>query len=75
MSNKNLFNVGDVLFGKLRPYLKKFWLAKFNGACSTEIFVLNGIRISNNYLFFVVQTEKFIEIALVSSGSKMPRSD
>jgi type I restriction enzyme, S subunit len=39
-SNKNSFCIGDVLFGKLRPYLKKYWLAQFDGVCSTEIWVL-----------------------------------
>jgi type I restriction enzyme S subunit len=76
-SIKNQFKNGQVLFGKLRPYLKKFWLAEFDGACSSEIWVLNSIskRCTNEFLFRIVQTNKFIQVANVSSGSKMPRAD
>ena len=74
-STKNIFNKGQILYGKLRPYLKKYWKAEFNGVCSSEIWVLNGNKIINEYLFFLVQTNKFNQIANVSSGSKMPRAD
>jgi len=74
-STKNAFTKGQVLFGKLRPYLKKFWLSQFDGVCSSEIWVLNGKELTNSYLFQFVQTNKFNQIANVSSGSKMPRSD
>ena len=74
-STKNAFTKGQVLFGKLRPYLKKFWLSQFDGVCSSEIWVLNGKKLANNYLFQFIQTNKFNQIANVSSGSKMPRSD
>ena len=74
-STKNKFDKGQVLFGKLRPYLKKFWITNFEGVCSSEIWVLNGLKISNNYLFQMIQTNKFNQIANISSGSKMPRAD
>ena len=50
-STKNKFQTGQVLFGKLRPYLKKYWLAEFDGVCSSEIWVLNSIskNCSNEY--------------------------
>lgn len=32
-----LFFAGDVLFGRLRPYLRKYWFAEFDGICTTEI--------------------------------------
>lgn len=75
VSIKNKFSAGDVLFGKLRPYLKKYILAPFDGACSSEIWVLNGLTINNSFLFYYIQTKKFIEAANKSSGSKMPRAD
>ncbi|EFV39269.1 MULTISPECIES: restriction endonuclease subunit S [Enterobacterales] len=75
VSIKNKFSAGDVLFGKLRPYLKKYILAPFDGACSSEIWVLNGLTINNSFLFCYIQTKKFIEAANKSSGSKMPRAD
>lgn len=74
-SIKNKFETGDVLFGKLRPYLRKFLKAPFSGVCSTEIWVLKGKEISNDFLFQFVQTENFITQTNVSSGSKMPRAD
>ena len=74
-SIKNRFSKGDVLFGKLRPYLKKYLKAPFSGVCSTEIWVLTGIKVSNDFLYQLVQTENFLTIANISSGSKMPRAD
>ena len=74
-SIKNKFNEGDVLFGKLRPYLKKYLQAPFEGVCSSEIWVLKGVKITNSFLYQIVQTNKFIDIANQSSGSKMPRAD
>ena len=76
-SIKNVFYRGDVLFGKLRPYLRKYWLAEFDGVCSSEVWVLKpkSKEISNEYLFNLIQTNDFIQAANVSSGSKMPRAD
>ncbi|WP_308001032.1 restriction endonuclease subunit S [uncultured Clostridium sp.] len=74
-SIKNKFYKGDVLYGKLRPYLRKYHFAKFEGVCSSEIWVLNGKDIKNEYLFYLVQDERFNNIANVSTGSKMPRAD
>jgi type I restriction enzyme S subunit len=76
-SIKNKFVKGQVLFGKLRPYLQKYWFTDFDGVCSSEIWVLNSIskKCTNEFLFRLVQTNKFIQVANVSSGSKMPRAD
>lgn len=74
-SIKNKFKNGDVLFGKLRPYLRKFLRPNFDGVCSSEIWVLEGQIISNHFLYWLIQTDSFIEIANKSSGSKMPRAD
>ncbi|MGB3905697.1 MAG: hypothetical protein WBB22_12305 [Anaerolineae bacterium] len=41
-SSKNAFVAGDVLYGKLRPYLDKAVLAEFEGICSTELLVLKS---------------------------------
>ena len=76
-STKNVFKKGQVLFGKLRPYLQKYWLAEFDGVCSSEIWVLKSknIKCSNEFLFRIIQHNHFIQVANVSSGSKMPRAD
>jgi type I restriction enzyme, S subunit len=76
-SLKSVFYAGDVLFGKLRAYLRKYWLADRQGVCSTEIWALmpNGPLISSEYLFQIVRTDRFIETASTAYGTHMPRSD
>lgn len=76
-SSKNKFVKGQVLFGKLRPYLKKYWLTEFEGVCSSEVWVLNSKsnKCTNDFIFRLVQSNRFIQVANVSSGSKMPRAD
>ena len=75
-SVKAMFSPGDVLFGKLRPYLRKFHLPEFEGVCSTEIWVLKAKpRVHATYLYYLVQTDSFHRVANISSGSKMPRAD
>jgi type I restriction enzyme S subunit len=75
LSIKNKFSKGEVLFGKLRPNLKKYVIAPFDGVCSSEIWVLKGKELSNEFLFRLIQTNKFYSSTLVTSGSKMPRAD
>lgn len=74
-SIKNYFNEGEVLYGKLRPYLKKYYFAKFDGVCSSEIWVLKGVGVSNVFLYYLIQTSKFNDDVNVTSGSKMPRAE
>jgi type I restriction enzyme, S subunit len=74
-SIKNKFVKGQILYGKLRPYLRKYWYATFDGVCSSEIWVLNGKKLDNRYLFQLVKTDKFNKIAGATSGTKMPRAD
>lgn len=76
-ATKSVFRRGDVLFGKLRAYLRKYWFAAFDGVCSTEIWVLRakGLLSSSKYLFYTVQRDDFIEAACSAYGTHMPRSD
>ena len=76
-STKNIFKKGCILFGKLRPYLRKYWLAPFDGVCSSEIWVLNSNEevCAKEYLYRLISSERFIQFANVSIGSKMPRAD
>ena len=53
-SIKNKFSKGDVLFGKLRPNLKKYVLAPFDGVCSSEIWVLKSKELNNDFLFRLI---------------------
>jgi type I restriction enzyme S subunit len=75
-SSKVRFCQGDVLYGKLRPYLRKFLLPAFDGVCSGEIWVLRPSQsIMPEFLFYLVQATTFSRAANVSSGSKMPRAE
>lgn len=75
-SQKTVFKKGDVLFGKLRPYLKKYLFANFDGVCTTEIWVLQSTSdILSNWLFYIVQSDRFLKAANQSEGTKMPRAD
>jgi type I restriction enzyme S subunit len=76
-SIKAVFEPGDILFGKLRPYLRKFVAPDFSGVCSTEIWVLKpvGSKLTSEFLHLIVQGDGFMEEASRSSGSKMPRAE
>ena len=41
-SSKFIFRKEDILYGRLRPYLNKVWLAEFDGICSTDIWVFRS---------------------------------
>ena len=77
-SSKNYFFKNEILFGKLRPYLKKYWFAKFDGVCSTEFWVLKSKdtqKITNKFLYYIIQSNYFLQLCNLSTGSKMPRAD
>ena len=76
-STKNRFKPGDILYGKLRPYLRKYYFPNFEGVCSSEIWVLKNEKqkVYNKYLYYVIQTNRFNQNANKSSGTKMPRAD
>ncbi len=71
----NAFSSGDVLFGKLRPYLAKSWLADFSGICSSEFLVLTSRKVNSKFLHYFTLTEEFIkQVDSSTYGSKMPRA-
>lgn len=71
----NTFKVSDVLFGKLRPYLAKSWLADFCGICSSELLVLRAKKIAPKFLQYYTLTDEFInQVDSSTYGSKMPRA-
>ena len=75
-SIKSVCKSGDTLFGKLRPYLRKYAFVKEDMVCSSEIWSLvPSETIIPEYLFYLVQTDKFNKIANISSGTKMPRAE
>ncbi len=72
----NIFKKGDVLFGKLRPYLAKCIIADFDGRCTSELLVLKTTSyILPKYLHFFMLSPKFIDVVNSSTyGAKMPRA-
>ena len=75
-SLKNLCKPSDIVFGKLRPYLRKFVFAENECAVSSETWVLVAAKgIYPKFLFYLIQSEPFMRAASVSSGTKMPRSE
>lgn len=75
-SSKFAFEKGDVLYGKLRPYLDKAILAEQGGVCTTELLVLRAKDgIDPRFLTGVVHCREFIEHAISgTTGSQHPRT-
>ena len=75
-SIKTVCMPGDVMFGKLRPYLRKYAFVQKECVCSSEIWSLIPTDIViPKYLFYLIQSEAFMKAANVSSGTKMPRAE
>lgn len=74
-STKSIFHKGDLLYGKLRPYLNKVWLADRNGICSTDILVLEkNPFISNKFLHYRLLSRDFVLFSNQQvSGIELPR--
>lgn len=71
----NLYRRGDVLFGKLRPYLAKVYAAEAEGACTGELLVLRPRAVLQRFLRDYLLNPDFISIVDSSTyGSKMPRA-
>jgi type I restriction enzyme, S subunit len=71
----NAFKAGHTLFGKLRPYLAKACNPDFDGLCSTELLVLNGVEFDRDSLRYALLSDGFIRLVDSSTyGSKMPRA-
>ena len=69
-----LFEAGDVLFGKLRPYLQNWLLCQFSGIAVGDFWVLQPQNVSPAFLYYLIQSEAYQSVANISSGTKMPRS-
>jgi type I restriction enzyme S subunit len=73
-STKSVFKCGDILYGKLRPYLNKHGIVDFDGVCSTDILVFNAIEGDNRLYDFYFSLPHFIEYAVSNSkGINLPR--
>lgn len=72
----NVFRKGDVLFGKLRPYLAKACHAPRDGVCSTELLVMRPAEsLHPRFLLYSILTPDFVGTVDASTfGAKMPRA-
>lgn len=76
-SSKFQFYAGDILYGKLRPYLDKAVIIEFNGICSTDLIVINSNRFMTlqKYLIYLFHSKGFINYAISNtSGTNHPRT-
>jgi type I restriction enzyme, S subunit len=73
-STKNKFVAGDVLYGKLRPYLNKVVIADQPGYCTTEIVPISAGLLDNRFLFYWLKHPTFLKyVEAESHGLNMPR--
>lgn len=73
-----LFDDRHVLFGKLRPYLRKIALPGQSGCASTELVPLlpDAARLDRGYLFHWVRRQHVIDALMAkNTGARMPRAD
>lgn len=70
------FQKGFVMYGRLRPYLKKVFVADFEGCCSTEIFpiVVNGV-LPNLLMYWFLSDFTTDKINATCGGCRMPRAN
>ena len=69
------FDGTQVLYGKLRPYLHNWLNPDFTGVAVADWWVLRPICIDKDYLYRLIQTKQFDDVANQSAGSDMPRAD
>lgn len=72
-----VYKKGDILVSNIRPYFKKIWLAKRNGACSNDVLVFRANDTTDaNFLYYVLANDDFFTYSMATSkGTKMPRGD
>jgi type I restriction enzyme S subunit len=75
ISGKYLFAKDDIVYGKIRPYLQKAFLADFDGLCSADMYPLKPSEdVSPGFVFAVVLGHQFTKYAeSVSVRSGMPK--
>ena len=69
------FKPGYTLYGKLRPYLNNWLLPKFEGVALGDFWVFDPNGNDSNFIYFLIQSNRYQKVANDTSGTKMPRSD
>jgi len=74
-SAKAVFEKGDILYGKLRPYLDKATIAEWSGVCSTDILVLQPLKVASLFLAYLMHTPFVLNHAIATTtGVNHPRT-
>jgi len=76
-SLKTRFVAGDILYGKLRPYLNKVGIAQQAGLCSTEIWAFGpSALVDSQFAAFFLASSFFVgRVASLTKGANLPRLD
>lgn len=75
-STQSVYKCGDILFGKLRPYLSKVYITHDSGFCSGEFLVISDFNGCKSFLHYSLLNPKFIQNINASTyGAKMPRAN
>lgn len=66
ISGKYLFQQGDVVYSKIRPNLRKAFIAEFDGLCSADMYALRPLsnRMMTRFLLSILLGEHFTSFAL-----------
>ncbi|MEQ1734671.1 MAG: restriction endonuclease subunit S, partial [Bacteroidia bacterium] len=72
LSTKNIFVEGDVLYGKLRPYLNKVAEPSFSGICSTDILVLKT-KVPKILKYLLLSKDLVSQTSILMKGISLPR--
>ncbi len=74
-SSKFKFKKGDILYGKLRPYLDKVALAETDGVCSTDIIPILSKNLNARFLAYMLHSDLFLQfVKSTISGTNHPRT-
>ena len=69
------FLPNDILYGKLRPYLKNWIKPSFTGVALGDFWVFRAHENNSDFIYSLIQANKYQRVANDTSGTKMPRSD
>ena len=67
ISGKYIVRPGDVVYSKIRPYLKKAWLAEIDSICSADMYPLSPKLLTSAILLRIVMSENFSTYANAAS--------
>ncbi len=70
------FQSGDVLYGRLRPYLNKILVAPFEGLCSAEFIVFGAQQgLNSRWFAYLLNSSEFVSFASHLNAGDRPRVD